>query len=284
MLTFTISATTTIESAAATRTVTEFATAIETATSSSLTTVSSTSTLSSIASLTSSTTTSAVTAASSTLATTCQLGQTSPAPSAVLNPGFEADSDEHPWALTIRSVSSYTGSFVAATAAATAAGCRAVTLSTGHGGALWKLFSTPIVAFNKVTALELTYFLHAPIQGIYALLIDEFAHTSSSPPNACRISLSLKEAVNGTAQRTHVIRHPLVSGLVPGTGYKSVLVYNAQLMYQLPTGSTGFGQNGAAPGGRGCATLDAQQIPHGASLKGTVSILVDTLLPSAVTS
>ncbi|RYP90008.1 hypothetical protein DL770_003853 [Monosporascus sp. CRB-9-2] len=51
--------------------------------------------------------------------------------------------------------------------------------------------------------------------------------TSWSPPNAGRVTFSFKKAVNGTTQQTHAIRHPLVSGLVPGTGYKTVLVYNA---------------------------------------------------------
>ncbi|RYP52888.1 hypothetical protein DL769_010594 [Monosporascus sp. CRB-8-3] len=87
-------------------------------------------------------------------------------------------------------------------------------------------------------------------------------------------------------------------GLVPGTGYKAVLVYNTQLTYQFPMGSTGFGQNGA-PGGRvrgdapedraivmkwsvapnGCLTSTAMfyRIPQGFSVKGTVSILVGNL-------
>ncbi|KAI0134265.1 hypothetical protein BJ170DRAFT_679168 [Xylariales sp. AK1849] len=131
-LTSTVSVTTTIESADATLTVTEFVTATETATSFSATTIENTSTTSSTISLTSSTTISIVTTASSTLVTSCQLGETKPTPNAVLNPGFESNSDGQPWSFSIRSVNTYTGSFAVATSAPAVAGCQvgAITITT----------------------------------------------------------------------------------------------------------------------------------------------------------
>ncbi|RYP53134.1 hypothetical protein DL768_001808 [Monosporascus sp. mg162] len=323
-LTSTVSATTMIESADATRTVTECITAVET----------------------------------TTLVTTCQLGQTSPAPTAFSTRAEQpilTNSRDH--AFTIRSVSSYTGSFVAATAAPAASGCGAGALTTKRNsiigaqaylhqripgktyqvgfsyrvelapgvrtscgqvsgyfgsqqlpslpttaGALWKLFSTPIVAFNETAALELTYFLHTRTQGIYALLIDEVSVTEVDDNDSC----------SSTATSTP---HPRTPPPGPTT---------ATLIYQFRTGSAESGQNGVrlvvvygdAPedrpvvmessvGPEGCSTsmatfcarhegtvwswqgfvtLGTQRIPRAASVKGTVSILVDNQLPSAVTS